>query len=346
MSASPAFEQVPTQAQRNSGNVESQSLSLHDVQAAVSSQLAPVLEAFQDFSGRMMSYENNMSRKYAEPSQPSRPSQVRLTLPVPSQGSGRTGLVGGGGGPLGAEDPDWEGGDAADEDEEELVADPTPKLERDMVDSSALQHAKLDVIPSNASEFRAWKNSIILLFGRLDISEEEVLTKWWAQSFQIGCEAVAQESSGPFPRLDRRLAAELIKGLKQLPELQFKVQGYIEGCARDATAPRGRAILHMISRHFDLDRHRGALLTSQSVFQIEFSGYTIKDLQEFSGQIMKTLNAIPSQDWPSKRMLGEFLFHKLRAVRRLERVIDETKRNPENSSMRDFDYLWSVCKSF
>ena len=171
---------------------------------------------------------------------------------------------------------------------------------------------------------------------------------------QIGCEAVVQESSGPFPRLDRWLAAELIKGLKQLPELQFKVQGYIEGCTRDATAgctrdataPRGRAILHMISRHFDLDRHRGALLTSQSVFQLELSGYSVKDLQEFSGQIMKTLNAIPSQDWPNKRMLGEFLFHKLRAVRRLERVIDETKRNPENSSMRDFDYLWSVCKSF
>ena len=44
----------------------------------------------------------------------------------------------------------------------------------------------------------------------------------------------------------------------------------------------------MISRHFDLDRHRGALLTSQSVFQIELSGYIVKGLQEFSGQIMKS----------------------------------------------------------
>ena len=61
LSASYIVEQVPTQAQRNSGNVGSQSLSLHDVQAAVSSQLAPVLEAFQEISGRMMSYENNMS---------------------------------------------------------------------------------------------------------------------------------------------------------------------------------------------------------------------------------------------------------------------------------------------
>ena len=131
-----------------------------------------------------------------------------------------------------------------------------------------------------------------------------------------------------------------------MPELQFKVQGYIEGCTRHATAPRGRAILYMISRHFDLDRHRGALLTSQSVFEIELSGYSVKDLQDFSSLVMTTLNAIPSQDWPSKRMLGEFLFHKLRTVRKLERAIDEIKRSPENSSMRDFDYLWGRLQEF
>ena len=45
------------------------------------------------------------------------------------------------------------------------------------------------------------------------------------------------------------------------------------------------------------------------------------------------------QDWPGKRMLGEFLSHKFRTVRRLERAIDEIKRSPENCSMRDFDYL-------
>ena len=313
------------QAPRNSGDAESHGLSLHDVQAAASSQLAPVLVAFQELSGRMMSYENNMSRNYTEISQPSQPSQARLTLPVPLQGSRQSVHFGGGVGPPGGDDPGWEDDDN-DEDEEELIVDPTPKTERDLVDGRALQHSNLDVIPSTASEFRAWKNSIILLFGRLDISEQDVLTKWLAQSFQIGCETVVQESSGQFPRLDRWLAAELIKGLKQLPEVQFKVQGYIESCTRDATAP---AILHMVSRHFDLDRHRGALLTSQSIFQV-----------------MKTLNAIPSQDWPNKRILGEFLFHKLRTVRRLDRGFAEIKRSPENSNMRDFDYLWGRLQEF
>ena len=67
-------------------------------------------------------------------------------------------------------------------------------------------------------------------------------------------------------------------------------------------------------------------MTSWSVCQIDLSGYSVKDFQEFSSQVMKTLNAVPSQYWPSKRMLGEFSFHKLRTVCRLERVIDEIKR--------------------
>ena len=56
---------------------------------------------------------------------------------------------------------------------------------------------------------------------------------------------------------------------------------------------------------------------------------------------MKVLNSIPHDQWPNQRMLGEFLCQKLRTVRRLERVIDEIKRSPDDSPLRDFDFLWS-----
>ena len=73
-------------------------------------------------------------------------------------------------------------------------------------------------------------------------------------------------------------------------------------------------------------------------FGLETQGTTISDL--------KTLNAIPLQDWPSKRMLGEFLFHKLRTVRRLERVIDEIKRSPEKFQHEGTLIIFGdVCKS-
>ena len=50
------------------------------------------------------------------------------------------------------EDGDWpedEGGD-----EEELVVE--EKTERDIVDSRALQSAKLEPLPNNAADFRIW----------------------------------------------------------------------------------------------------------------------------------------------------------------------------------------------
>ena len=53
-----------------------------------------------------------------------------------------------------------------------------------------------------------------------------------------------------------------------------------------------------------------------------------------------TLNSIDPADWPNQRMLGEWLFHRLRNVRKLERTIDEIKRSAYSSELRDFDFLW------
>jgi hypothetical protein len=102
----------------------------------------------------------------------------------------------------------------------------------------------------------------------------------------------------------------------------------------------------MVSRYFDLDRVRGSLITSQSIFQVALHGHPTSDLQNFSAQAMRVLNRIPHDQWPNQRMLGEFLFHKLRTVRRLERVIDEIKRSADDPPLRDFDFSWSRLQEF
>ena len=45
-------------------------------------------------------------------------------------------------------------------------------------------------------------------------------------------------------------------------------------------------------------------------------------------------------------MLGEWLFHRLKQVRKLERVIDIIKRSAANSHKRDFEYLWDYLQEF
>ena len=229
----------------------------------------------------------------------------------------------------GDDDGEWnEFEERSHDSEEELVAE-NPAKEKDIVDSRALQHCRLDTLPNNASDFRAWKNS---------------LSGWISKAFKIGEDCT--DSSELVPRLDRWLASQLLKAMKGVPELQFRVQGYIEKCTREGQAPRGRVILSMISRHFDLDRTPGSLLTSQSIFQVELSGYSTANLREFSSRVMYVLNSIPQEDWPSRGMLGEWLFHRLKQVRKLERVIDSIKRSAANSHRRDFEYLWDYLQEF
>lgn len=115
----------------------------------------------------------------------------------------------------------------------------------------------------------------------MDIRNSDYLMTWISHAFKVDAAEYCSNSSELVPRLDRWLASELLKGLKRVPDLQFPVQGYFERCTRNGTAPRGRAVLQMTSRHFDLDRVRGSLLTSQSIFQVELNGYSISGLQDF-----------------------------------------------------------------
>ena len=103
----------------------------------------------------------------------------------------------------------------------------------------------------------------------MDISDRDYLAHWLSKAYEV---------NSCVPRLDRWLAAEISKGCEIVPELQVKIMGYIEGCTRIGNPPRGRYLLHIVSRHFDIDRTRGSLLTSQSIFQIELGGYSAKHL--------------------------------------------------------------------
>ena len=108
-------------------------------------------------------------------------------------------------------------GSSSDDGEEELVQDASPTHEKEIVDSRSLHN--LEPVPKSAADFRAWKNSLILLLGRLDVSGADFLTSWISASFGVMSESECEESSGLVPRLDPWLASELVHGLKQIPFL-------------------------------------------------------------------------------------------------------------------------------
>ena len=247
------------------------------------------MEAVQSLSSRMSTLESGQNS--TDPSHETRPLFERSHEAVVHSTSPPAGTLRGlrvaKGFPGGPPDPNDQRGEGSDDDEEELISEsPSHASEREIVDSRALLRTKLEVVPQTAADFRAWKTNFFLMLGRLDISSGEYLSKWAATAFEVGQEKECQSSSGLIPRFDRWLASELLKSARSIPELLFKVQGYVERCARQSTVPRRRMILYMIARHFDLDRTRASLLTSQSIFQVELNGFSLKDLQEFSGTVM------------------------------------------------------------
>ena len=129
---------------------------------------------------------------------------------------------------------------------------------------------------------------MILMLGRFDISRVDYLSSWVNLALQVDSAKECAYSLG-LSRLDRWPASELNKSLKGVPKPQFKVQGSVEGCARQGVALSGSAVAHMISK---LDRIRAA-----DHFSVRVFGWVERVLLSVrpagvSSKLMKVLNQI------------------------------------------------------
>ena len=63
------------------------------------------------------------------------------------------------------------------------------------------------------------------------------------------------------PRLDAYLAAVLTEPKHLRGDLGVQFQAYVEQCQQTRVSPKGRFMLQLIARRFQLDLNRGANLT-------------------------------------------------------------------------------------
>ena len=156
--------------------------------------------------------------------------------------------------------------DDGDVDDEEVVNE---LREKDIVDQRALLHLKL---ASDAATFRTWKNGCKVQLSKLDTSGQGLVLAWISRGFDA--DKADLQDSGLLPRLAAWVAGELSSGrvLKQSSELEQDIAAYIEGRGQLGQSPKGRVMLSIISRHYDLDRVRGSVLTASTLFQIELGG--------------------------------------------------------------------------
>ena len=202
---------------------------------------------------------------------------------------------------------------------------------------------KLQRLPRDAGDFRAWRNAFCTSLSSYDRTTREVLTRWIAPAFEsrpTEKDRKKLEHSEGFIRLDKHLAAILTEEKHLTGTLGIRIQTYLEKCQKHHIGAKGRVILHMIASEYHLDRQRGAALTQMHLLKITLDGYKVKDLQAFVQNIDKCLNALRRRDRPNKSTMFEFLFDRVKNVQRLHRVIEKIKDSGPRSHRRTFKYLY------
>ena len=121
-------------------------------------------------------------------------------------------------------------------------------------------------LPVSATQKRSWDLATATSVGSIDISAQDILTRWimvalnprgdaWAV-----CQTLHDNSQG-LAKLDRHLG-HLLMCDPNIANKTFglSITGYVEHCHNRGQAPRGRVIIALVSLRFRLDVARGNVL--------------------------------------------------------------------------------------
>ena len=206
-----------------------------------------------------------------------------------------------------------------------------------------LSLVKIDTLPRDAAQFRSWKNAFVTKVCAIDRTGSDTLLKWLLPAFETSQDVDLSDPQG-LPRFDAHLASLLADPKHLNNELGMQLQGYIEGCQLQYTAPRGRVLLQMVARRFFLDQRRGANLTEQALLELQLDTFTYQSLLAFANRVEYILNSIPVDHQPSEQTKFTWLFSRLKKCRLLQRHIDRIKDAHEGSRVRTWDWLFSKLK--
>ena len=179
--------------------------------------------------------------------------------------------------------------------------------EEDVYKRKDLSLIKVDALPKDAAQFRSWKNAFVTRVCAIDRTGADTLLRWLLPAFETAGDANLPHPQG-LPRFNARLASLLADPKHLHNELGLQLQGYIEGCQLQYSAPRGRVLLNMVARRFFLDQRRGANLTEQALLELQLDTYSYQSLLAFANRVEYILNSIPPEHQPSEQTKFTWLF--------------------------------------
>ena len=215
------------------------------------------------------------------------------------------------------------------------------RKERSIIDQKAMLSLKLDPFATDAAQHRGWLNRQSANIGKLDNSKDDYLRKWWSEATNARGKAAEKlrTDAGHCPRFDRSIAAEAATRMASAGDAQLDMQAYIESCNLAGLPLSGRYLINIVTRQFDVDMQRGAVLTKVSLYAIQLEDYSIEGLRDFKNRVQYALSSIQETEHPDPFESGEWLPQKLKACKRLETHIEAVKDPKVKSKKRKFAWL-------
>ena len=166
--------------------------------------------------------------------------------------------------------------------------------EEDTIRLKSLQDLVIPNPPTDAGQARGYTNQVVLAVGRVQKTPTNEVYLWIQEVLTKTEEELKADPS--FPRLDRELAARMVKTCKK-GHFGIVFQQMVEE-ERTLTGgmPCGRVMLKKVLSHFQLERDRLGMLGERNLLTMKLAGNSIQDLENFRDKYQYILTTIPTTE--------------------------------------------------
>ena len=144
-----------------------------------------------------------------------------------------------------------------------------------------------------------------------------------------------------FPRLDREIAAKLIRSCRKGRFGLIFQQQVEQERTRSGGMPNGRCMLRAIFRHFQLERDRIGMLAERNLLNTRLVGGSLQDLEDFRDKYLYELTTIPDADLPKPFTLFNHLIDELDNFPTLKSKVEKARESKPGSHRRTIEWLWN-----
>ena len=209
-----------------------------------------------------------------------------------------------------------------------------------------LKGVHITKLPTDATSCREWRAAFLAAASRIDLTSRDVLVKFSVYCMDSGRGRRFREmlqASNDFVMFNKHVAAELIKPevLSTNSDLAHELTSWVEACASRQEGPKGMALMNIIIGYYETGTDHSVALNQMHLLGLNLEGKTQKDLTDFVKKANYILHGLKPVDRPAEATMYSWLWHQIKRVPMLSRMVDKVKSSAKNSRKRSFEWIWT-----